>query len=94
MGADQHLSERGSTPVSRKQLAADARWHRSEADRLASELTAMSPEHAAAIGDTAVRRMQVDHETNLQLAQELEAYLKGSGSSSNAGGAEEAEALF
>lgn len=35
----------------------------------------MTPEHAAAIGRQAVRRLHVDHDTNLQLAEEIEAYL-------------------
>jgi hypothetical protein len=76
-GADQHLHERGSSPASRRRLAADARWHRAEAERLAGELAAMSPEHKDAIGPAALRRMHVDHDTNLQLAEELEAYLAG-----------------
>ena len=61
----------------RRQLEADARWHRAEAERLAAELDRMTPAHKAAIGPDAVRRMHVDHDTNVQLVEELEAYLAG-----------------
>lgn len=53
-------------------LAREAAWWRSEHDRLGRELARMTPAHADAIGPVAVRRMQVDHETALQLARECE----------------------
>jgi hypothetical protein len=53
-------------------LKAEAAWWRAEHNRLGRELEHMTPGHAAAIGPAAVRRMQVDHETALQLAREAE----------------------
>lgn len=63
----------GLSPAQR--LEADARWHRAEVARLAAAIAEMTPEHKAAIGPRAVRRMHVDHDVNIQLAEELEAYL-------------------
>lgn len=56
-------------------LKADVAWWRAEHDRLGNELEHMTPGHAYAIGPAAVRRMQVQHETALQLAREAETRL-------------------
>lgn len=58
-----------------QQLAAEAAWYRSEAERLLVELEDMTPGHREAIGVAAVRRMEVDADTFRQLAEEHEAYL-------------------
>lgn len=77
MGALDHQGPwKERPPAGRRQLASDAKWHRSEAERLARELADMTPAHQDAIGTAAVQRMHVDHDTNLQLAEELEAYLE------------------
>lgn len=55
-----------------KDLQAEARWWRAEYERLGRELELLTAAHAAAIGPVAVRRLQVDHETALQLAREAE----------------------
>ncbi len=55
-----------------KDLQAEARWWRAEYERLGRELELLTAAHAAAIGPAAVRRLQVDHETALQLAREVE----------------------
>lgn len=63
----------------RVQLRADARWHRSQAEQLAKELDKMTPDHAAAIGEKAVRQYGGFTSTTtptLQLAEEIEAYLE------------------
>lgn len=59
-----------------KQLKAEAAWYRAEHDRLGRELASMTPGEANAIGPAAVRRRHVDHETFLQLAEELEEHLR------------------
>lgn len=58
-----------------KQIQRDAAWCRGEHERVDRELANMTPEHAAAIGPAAVRRLHADHETFLQLAEEHEAHL-------------------
>lgn len=63
------------TAAAGKQIQRDAAWYRGEHERVDRELAAMTPEHAAAIGEAAVRRMHADHETFLQLAEEHEAHL-------------------
>ncbi len=62
--------------ASGKQLLAEARWYRAEYARTTRELERMTPGHADAIGPAAVRRLHADHETFLQLAEEIEAYLR------------------
>lgn len=63
------------TAAAGKQIQRDAAWYRAEHERVDRELAAMTPEHAAAIGPAAVRRLHADHETFLQLAEEHEAHL-------------------
>lgn len=64
------------TAAAGKQIQRDAAWYRGEHQRVDRELAAMTPEHAAAIGEAAVRRLHADHETFLLLAEEHEAHLK------------------
>jgi len=76
------------------QLEAEAAWWHAEHQRLGRELAHMTPAHAAAIGPTAVRRIQVDHETALQLARDCEIRLGALHPGADSAGSEDDQTLF
>lgn len=83
-----------AAPDTAAQLEAEAAWWRAEHERLGRELARMSAAHAEAIGPVAVRRMQVDHETALQLARDCEVRLGALRPAASSSGSEDDLTLF